>query len=293
MSDQVLTRGRTHPADRSLFLASRKSKAPWWWVIWVGLCLLGSRQGWCADANEWQPGHGNAVWGEIGLSGIFSGSRMAPNGVAYDPLFAIDTDFNVGLNKDRTLYLFSRDWFWAQEATPGVTNSRQGSLDFSKREYDLSIGAAWRYWPRTEIRAFGYSLNNLNRGNSATSSSGYKDGVGFENRFHFNSNDDFLGLGYYVTKELVDQEGSSFKPGLFLNAKLHAPLIPGLATIYAEPQLIFRDAFIPKLLNMDAYIGFTPFENKDILLSLGMDVGYDLGKEITRSILYLRVSTRF
>jgi len=46
-------------------------------------------------------------------------------------------------------------------------------------------------------------------------------------------------------------------------------------------------------LEVDAALGFTPFERKDILVSLGMDTVYDLGKEITRSILYVRVSTRF
>jgi hypothetical protein len=262
-------------------------------VLWVGCCLLISHERLFADPNEWTPGRGKSVWGEVGFSGIPSGERMAPNGVAYEPLFAIDTHFNVGLNADRTLYLFTEDTFWAQEATPGMTNARQGALDFSKREYDLSLGLGWRYWPHSEVRAFGYSFNNLNRGDSATAPTGYKDGFGIENRFHFGEADDFAGVGYFFTKNMVDQEGLAFKPGLFFKAKVHAPILRGLAAARLEPQLICRDNILPKLLDVDAGIDFTPFQRKDVVLGLGMDTVYDLGKEFSRTVLYFRVSTRF
>jgi hypothetical protein len=293
MSHRALASAGIPTGHRHFGNNSGRQKARWMCLTAMSLCLWGSHRARCQDANEWSPGKGKTVWGEVGLSGIFSGARMAPNGVAYDPLFAIDTCFNVGLNTDRTLYLFSEDTFWAQEATSGVTNSRQGSLDFSKREYDLSLGLGWRYWPHSEVRAFGYSFNNLNRGDSATAPSGYKDGVGIENRFHFGEGDDFVGVGYYLTKDMVDQEGLSFKPGLFFKAMLHAPLVPGLATVCLEPELICRDNILPKLLDVDAEIEFTPFKRKDILLDLGLDTAYDLGKEISRTILYFRVGTRF
>jgi hypothetical protein len=102
-----------------------------------------------------------------------------------------------------------------------------------------------------------------------------------------------VGVGYFVTKELVDQEGMAFKPALFLKADLRAPLVPNLATVHLEPTLICRDVVTPKLLDMDAAIDFTPFKRKDITLSLGMDTVYDLGKEITSAILYFRIGTRF
>ncbi len=293
MSDRIHTMAETLPVDRCRGADPRRRKTRWMCLVGMSLCLSASPRGRCADANEWSPGKGKAVWGEVGFSGIPSGERMAPNGVAYEPLFVMDTHFNVGLNADRTLYLFTEDTFWAQEATPGQTNARQGSLDFSKREYDLSLGLGWRYWPHTEVRAFGYSFNNLNRGDSATSPTGYKDGFGVENRFHFGEADDFVGVGYFITKNMVDQEGLAFKPGLFLKAKLHAPILPGLAAARLEPQLICRDNILPKLLDVDAGIDFTPFKRKDVVLGLGMDTTYDLGKELSRTILYFRVGTRF
>jgi hypothetical protein len=293
MRDQTLAIAKTHTVDQHLSNHTGRSTIRWTCAIWVGFCLLASPPGWGADANEWSPGEGETVWGEVGLAAVFSGSRMAPNGVEYDPLFVLDTNFSVGLNSTHTFYLFSEDKFWGQEATAGVTNARQGSVDFSKREYDLMFGLGWRYWPHTEVRAFGYSFNNLNRGDSTTSPSGYKDGFGVENRFHFGDADDFVGVGYFVTKDMVDQQGETFKPGLFVKANLHAPIIPGLAIVSIEPQLICRDTFVPKLLEVDAAIGFTPFERKDIFLSLGMDTVYDLGKQLPRTILYSRVSISF
>jgi hypothetical protein len=293
MRDRALAVAKTRAVDRHIRDNRHRARIRWTYAVWAGCCLLASRQRVYADPNEWSPGKGKTVWGEVGLSPVFSGSRMAPNGVEYDPLFVIDTNFNVGLNSSRTFYLFSEDNFWAQEATPGVTNAHQGALDFSKREYDLELGLGWRYWPHSEVRAFGYSFNNLNRGDSATSPSGYKDGLGVENRFHFGGANDFIGVGYFFTKDMVDQEGKAFKPGFFVNADLHAPIVPDLVAAFLKPQIICRDDFVPKLLDVDAAIGVTPFKRKNILLSLGMDTVYDFGKETSRAILYFRVSTRF
>ena len=82
------------------------------------------------------------------------------------------------------VYLFIDTEFWGQRATPGVTNANQGVLDFSKREYDFTTGVAWNYAGAFEARAFAYSFNNLNRGDSATTPIGYTDGVGLENRYY-------------------------------------------------------------------------------------------------------------
>jgi hypothetical protein len=37
-------------------------------------------------------GHWPEVWGVLGVRGFFYGERMAPNGGAYDPLFAADLE---------------------------------------------------------------------------------------------------------------------------------------------------------------------------------------------------------
>ncbi|MCX5644241.1 MAG: hypothetical protein NTZ17_06095 [Phycisphaerae bacterium] len=91
----------------------------------------------------------------------------------------------------------------------------------------------------------------------------------------------------------VDQEGKAFKPGFFVSANLHAPIVPDLLAVLVKPEIICRDNVVPKLLDIDAALGITLFKQNDICLSLGMDMVYDFGKEISRAILYCRVSTHF
>jgi len=134
------------------------------------------------DCSRWAE-----VWGFVEFRGAAVGSRVAPNGQPYDPLGSLDLDLNVGLLPDKKLYLFADSRFWLQEATPGVTNDKQGGFDFSKREYDITVGAAWNYAGPFELRVLGYSYNNLNRGSSPIQPTGYLDGVGVENRYYFPS----------------------------------------------------------------------------------------------------------
>src|SRR5262249_31873872 len=115
------------------------------------------------------------VWGVTGLTLFASGNKMAPNGMVYLPLGSVNFNLEIGLLPQKRLYLFTQGAFWAQKATSGVTNPGQGPLDFSKRQMDLTIGAAWMYWNFFEARVWAYSFNNLNRGQQLDKPYGYND----------------------------------------------------------------------------------------------------------------------
>lgn len=151
-------------------------------------------------------------------------------------------------------------------------NPSQGSFDFSKREFDFDLGAAWNYAGSWEARVFAYSFNNLNRGSSQTSPSGFNDGVGLENRFylgetyaHLGSADfdqaraTFLSVGYYPTKTMEDATGNQFKPGPFARAYLTWDLWGEKVYLYSDIQFIAARTFTPTLLNLDAGVAARPF----------------------------------
>jgi hypothetical protein len=138
--------------------------------------------------------------------------------------------------REQHLYLFGDTRFWGQKAAPGITNSRQGSFDFSKREFDLDLGLAWNYHGTLEARAFAYSFNNLNRGLSTAQPSGFNDGVGLEQRWYVGgtysklglegfdvARATFLSVGYYPAKDMVDADGTLLNQGLSF-----APTLPCL-----------------------------------------------------------------
>lgn len=58
----------------------------------------------------------------------------------FDPLFAVNQSFNIGLLPDKKLYLFVDTNFWMQRPGAGITNPSQGNFDFSKREFDVNSG---------------------------------------------------------------------------------------------------------------------------------------------------------
>src|SRR5580704_12152736 len=103
---------------------------------------------------------GPRVWGLVGLQGFAFGQQVAPNGLEFNPLFALGVDLNVWLWPSQRLYLFTESNFWGQRAAPGVTNPSQGAFDFSKREFDFNSGFAWNYVGPLEARVFAYSFNN-------------------------------------------------------------------------------------------------------------------------------------
>lgn len=217
------------------------------------------------------------IWGVLSLRGFPYGQHIASNGVEFKPLFAADISFNFWIWRRQGLYLYIDAAFWGQKAAPGITNPTQGQFDFSKREYDLAGGAAWNYWGPLEARVFAYSFNNLNRGDSSVSPSGFKDGVGVENRIYVNSvyknlgnvdydlpRANFLGIGYFPTKDMIDAGGNVFKPGLslrgymtFLTIKRHdRPIF----YVYSDTQFLTARSMSPALFILDAGLALRPFD---------------------------------
>jgi hypothetical protein len=212
------------------------------------------------------------VWGILDMRGFPIADQVASNGQEYKPLFLLDFDFNIMLWREQHLYLFADSAFWGQKPAPGVTNANQGVLDFSKREFDLDLGAAWNYSGSWEARVFAYSENNLNRGNSQTSPSGFNDGIGLENRYYLGetyshlgtaafdpARATFLSVGYYPSKTMVDAHGNQFKPGAFAEAYLTWDLWGDQYYLYGDAQFIADRSFQPTLLNWDAGLAARPF----------------------------------
>jgi len=214
-----------------------------------------------------------STWGIVGFRGFPYAEEVAPNGLDYRALFALDLDFNLWLWQARGVYLFTDATFWAQKATPGITNAAQGPFDFSKRELDFNIGLAWNYYGRLEGRAFAYSFSNLNRGLSETAPTGYADGVGLENRIYLTAVYDdlgsaqfdlgrasFISLGFYPSKNLVDADGNRFTPGPFARAYLIYDLAGPHWYLFADTQLVANRSVSLESIKVDAGLAARPFE---------------------------------
>jgi hypothetical protein len=226
-----------------------------------------------ANAGQGAPVDGPLTWGVVGVRGYIHGEQIAPNGLEFDPLFSLDVDLNLWLWRQEGMYLFADTRFWGQKASPGVTNANQGAFDFSKREFDLNMGAAWNYYGPLEARAFAYSFNNLNRGTSEAHPSGYNDGVGLEQRYYIGGSyadpggpgfdvtrANFVSAGYYPTKDMVDGLGNTYKPGPFARAYLTLSLIDSLWYLYSDTQYIATRGLLSKLLYEDGGTAVRPFQ---------------------------------
>ncbi len=219
------------------------------------------------QAVPWQ-----TVWGVADLRGIFAGPRTAPNGQEYHPNFSMDLDLDCWIWRGQGIYLFGDARFWGEKSESGVTNSRDGFLGTSKREFDFSGGAAWNYYGAWEARFFGYSLNNLNRGNSLVSPEGFNDGFGMENRYYLSAEyaslgqigydvtrADFVSIGYYPSKILVGNDGRPFDPGLFLRAYLTQDLWNWPCYAFADATFLTDRSFQAKLMLFDLGLAARPF----------------------------------
>lgn len=245
------------------------------------------------------------VWGVAGLAVYAFGTRVAPNGVPFNPLFALDLQLNVGLLPKKKLYIFVDNGFWAQRATAGVTNQNQGALDFSKREDDVDFGLAWNLFNSLELRAWAYGLNNLNRGWSATKPSGFSDGAVVEARYYFRTADiydlgrlNFVGLGYYPTtnSQLVGGSGQDFHPGLSARAYLTTDLPLGWfpSYAYADAKVTSEQSMTPRLFEADVGLALRPFTGfKNLEFRLGDDVTRDLRVNTTRNLVYSAVRIEY
>jgi hypothetical protein len=262
----------------------------------------------CAVSDDGPSRVGSLVWGVLGIRGYAFGQQVAPNGLEFNPLFSLDVDLNIWLWRQERLYAFADTRFWGQKAGLGVTNPSQGIFDFSKREFDLDLGVAWNYSGAFEARALAYSFNNLNRGSSAAFPSGYADGVGLENRFYFGgsyadlglpgfdvSRANFVSLGYYPTKDMVDCAGNDFRPGPFGRAYVTVDLVDsGRGYFYLDTQLIGTRAFAAKLLQIDGGMAIRPFCGAPFLeFRIGSEDRYDLQYRETETSVYLAVRIAF
>lgn len=253
------------------------------------------------DLLRTHPRYLPGVWGVVGLNLFVSGDKMAPNGMVYQPLGSITFDLNIGLLPEKRLYLFTEGAFWAQKATPGVTNPSLGPFDFSKRQMDLTIGAAWNYWNYFEARVWAYSYNNLNRGMQLDKPYGYDDGVVVENRYYIPKSNlfdlprlNFLSLGYYTSKELTGADGQYFTPGLFARAYLTYEFVPRRYYVYADTQMIAQSVANPKLLLFDDGFAARPFSKLTGLeFRAGVFNTADVQVDNVRTLLYLTVQVIF
>lgn len=224
------------------------------------------------------PDEGPAVFGVVGIRGFADGNRMAPNGFDFTPIGDLAMNFNLWLCRAHHFYGFLDGDFWLQKAAPGITNSRQGALDFSKREFDMDLGLAWNYWGAQELRFSAYSLNNLNRGKYKAKPWGFADGTILENRWYLGGEYDrlgttdydivranFLSAGYYLSKELVDNTGERFKPGPMLRAYLTKNIPLRHAYLFTDTRLTGNRSFELALLLEDFGVAFRPFSRADRL----------------------------
>ncbi len=223
------------------------------------------------------PGAGpqpQTVWGILDFRGFPVGDQMASNGIEFHQLFLLDLNFNIMLWREKRIYLFADSAFWGQKAAPGITNPTQGPFDFSKREFDFDLGAAWNYTGSWEGRVFAYSFNNLNRGNSLISPAGFNDGVGLENRYYIGetyahlgdsefdqARATFVSAGYYPSKSMEDGTGKQFKPGGFLRSYLIQDLWGPEYYAYADCKFITSRSFTPTLFEWDAGLAARPIHS--------------------------------
>jgi hypothetical protein len=247
-----------------------------------------------------RPPESPRAWGSAGFRGVYAGRRTAPNGLPFHPLFSLDLDFNLWLWRSQGLYLFTEDRFWGQRSAPNVADGR---WDFSKREFDLDLGAAWNYAGPWEARLFAYSLNNLNRGYSYAYPDGFKDGFGVENRLYLGpayaglgtdrydiARADFVSLGYMPTKSLVGNAGDEFRPSLFAEAYLTQDLWGPSCYLFLDARLITQRPVTLRLLDTDAGLALRPFRRADRLeFRAGAETAWDVSERSARPLGYLSV----
>jgi hypothetical protein len=234
------------------------------------------------------------VWGILGIEGDY-GLRMAPNGLVYRSLFAMDTDVNIWLWPAQGLYLYEDSRLWM--------GSTQEGLNFTKREFDWEVGLAWNYYGPLEARIFGYADSNLNRGTSPQDPLGYLDGFGIENRLYLSSvysalgtsdfdqaKATFLSIGYYPTKVLIGGDGLQFEPSLFARAYLTWDVVKDCCYLFGDVLFITEKPLTARLLESDTGVALRPFEKVPRLEFRGgcQDV-WDMRAGNARPIGYLRI----
>jgi hypothetical protein len=240
------------------------------------------------------------AWGLLGIRIIPAGPRIAPNGNEYHPNFSMDVNINCWVWRSERVYLFADMRFWGEKGELGVTNARDGALGTSKREFDMSGGVAWNYAGPWEARVFGYSWNNLNRGDNPVTPAGFNDGFALENRYYLSPEYDklgqagfdvaratFLSFGYYPSKEMMGNDGRLFKPGLLLRAYVIQDLWDWPAYAFADVQYISENNLHPKLLLWDVGLAVRPFHScKQWEVRFGVENTADIHRGNNNSLWY-------
>lgn len=226
----------------------------------------------CEEPSRAEPLPWETVWGVVGLRAFAAGPKVAPNGREYHPSFSLDLDFNFWVWRSVGLYLFADIRFWGERPEYGVTNGKDSGLGFSKRQFDMVGGPAWNYAGRWEARLYGYTYNNLNRGTDPIGPTGLNDGFGVENRYYLSpeydklghagydeARADFVSVGYDLTKDMVGNDGQTFKPGLQLRAYLTYDLWNWPVYAFGDVTYISESSLQPKLLLFDVGVAARPF----------------------------------
>jgi hypothetical protein len=252
------------------------------------------------EAPPWQ-----TAWGLVGLRIFADGPKVAPNGEEYHPSFTTDLDLNFWIWQRQGFYLFADLRFWGERPEYGVTNTRDGGLGFSKRQFDLQGGPAWNYAGAWEARVSGYSFNNLNRGSDPVKPHGINDGALLENRYYLSQEYEklgqtgydvaqatFLSAGYYPTKEMVGNDGKLFHPGLMLRAYLTYDLGDWPVYAFGDATFIGERSFQAKLLLFDLGVAARPFRCwRQWEFRLGVENTADFRTDSVLNLWY--VSARF
>ena len=152
-----------------------------------------------------------------------------PNGQVYHPNFSLDLNFNFWIWRSQRLYMFADMSLWGEKGEYGVTNARDGFMGTSKREFDLSGGAAVelrRPLGGASLRLHQQQPQSRHQSGDAL---GFTDGFGLENRYYLSpeyaklgetgfdvARATFLSIGYYPSKDMVGNNGQTFEPGLLL-----------------------------------------------------------------------------
>lgn len=118
----------------------------------------------------------------------FSGERVAPNLLGYRPVLGFDWRYEMyfmGTELHPRLSFFANTQFWfAKKANVRLFNSHDG-IGATKRELYLNYGVNYFMTHKTTLYLETYAYNNLNRGNSETDPSGFRDGFDFGVRYRF------------------------------------------------------------------------------------------------------------
>lgn len=234
-----------------------------------------------------------SIWGNVGM-GAYPGRsyKVAPNGLAYKPMFRIVADLNIGRG---STYAFAKSAYYAEKPKPGVTtNKSQGQFDFTKRQYDFDLGLAHGYFGNNELRLWAYSQSNINRGNDLNEPYGFKDGAVLANRYYLNAPyaRGHLEGGYYLTKELADNNGDAYQPGFFGEANIASPIGLGFHSFLASRVIFEKRSGVRQV---DTRIGVKQFFSgsngkTDLSLYFERDFGFRQAAELNRVLLEYRTS---